>query len=740
MFAAVARFLANIAGPAGTLLVLDDLQWAGADALDLLMALVRAAPETPVRVVGAYRDTEVGPQDPLSAALGELARAEVVVHHPLAPLTLTEASALLDSLLGGPPEEGVAVREQVLRRAGGVPFFLISCARGLQQAGRDASDQPLPWDLHQSIRQRVTDLATGAQEALGVAAIAGREATRALLVRATGRAEREVVADLDATCRARLLEEAGPTAYRFAHDVIREVVEADLGAARRALLHRTVASAIEAVHAGRLPEQYEALADHYWQAEAWAEALAYLALAGDKAAAAYATQSALDCYTRALAACEQIGEATLPTVAALAQKRGALNNGRGNMPAAIGDFDRMLYAAQSLGDRHGEGMALVQRGMSQFWDHAFDAADRSLRDALAVAGEDWDDVRYAASVWLGGMYQATDRWPEGEPILRSVEELGSRLDDPFTNVWWSLFLGNRLGWEGRYGEALALYERARAAADRHAFTFVALRWMESVVRGGNGEYRQAFALLEQVLATCEHVGELIWQARALNQMGWLYSELQDHRRALEWNRRGVQAALDLPSHDAEIYCNAVINMADNLLALGLPDEAEQQLQRVERVVRHRRPEERLSHERFSQRFYHSYGEIWLTRGAYDRALTCAAECLALAEPGSHRKNIAKGRRLRGQALLAQGHLDESERELAHALAVARALGNPPQLWKTLVARGDLCAAQERRDEAELAFREAQMVIDSVAAGLSDTAMREALLESDHVRRIRQRAG
>src|SRR5207247_2129010 len=33
MFKAVARFLANVAGPAGTPLGLDDLQWAGADAL-----------------------------------------------------------------------------------------------------------------------------------------------------------------------------------------------------------------------------------------------------------------------------------------------------------------------------------------------------------------------------------------------------------------------------------------------------------------------------------------------------------------------------------------------------------------------------------------------------------------------------------------------------------------------------------------------------------------------------------
>lgn len=41
MFAATRRYLANVAGPSGILLVLDDLQWAGQDALDLLIALLR---------------------------------------------------------------------------------------------------------------------------------------------------------------------------------------------------------------------------------------------------------------------------------------------------------------------------------------------------------------------------------------------------------------------------------------------------------------------------------------------------------------------------------------------------------------------------------------------------------------------------------------------------------------------------------------------------------------------------
>src|SRR5207237_2343845 len=91
LFGAVGRYLANVAGPAGTLLVLDDLQWAGPDALDLLATLVRSAVEIPLRVIGAYRDTEVQPHDPLSILLADLAHAGLAARRLLAPLQREEA-------------------------------------------------------------------------------------------------------------------------------------------------------------------------------------------------------------------------------------------------------------------------------------------------------------------------------------------------------------------------------------------------------------------------------------------------------------------------------------------------------------------------------------------------------------------------------------------------------------------------------------------------------------------------
>jgi hypothetical protein len=89
MFRAVQRFLANVARGAGTLLLLDDLQWAGGDALALLVSLVRFGGPIPLRVVGAYRDTAMDPHHPLGVLLADLAQAGLVGQHTLGPL-LTE--------------------------------------------------------------------------------------------------------------------------------------------------------------------------------------------------------------------------------------------------------------------------------------------------------------------------------------------------------------------------------------------------------------------------------------------------------------------------------------------------------------------------------------------------------------------------------------------------------------------------------------------------------------------------
>ena len=83
-------------------------------------------------------------------------------------------------------------------------------------------------------------------------------------------------------------------------------------------------------------------------------------------------------------------------------------------------------------------------------------------------------------------------------------------------------------------------------------------------------------------------------------------------------------------------------------------------------------------------------------------------------------------------------LSEAEKELATALEVAKEIGNPPPLWKTHSALGELRQAQGKPDAARTAYRDALAVIDGVAAGLEDESLKETFLSSAHVQEIRAR--
>ncbi len=296
-------------------------------------------------------------------------------------------------------------------------------------------------------------------------------------------------------------------------------------------------------------------------------------------------------------------------------------------------------------------------------------------------------------------------------------------------------------WGGRFGEALEHLDRGRAAAQEshQAIALLMNRWAESLARGGKGEYQQALKILHDIVPICERIGAVQVLARALNTTGWIYGELQDHRRATDWNERGVTAAVDMISHDAHLIGNCRLNLGDSLLALGRLDEAEEQFQKVERVVRNPTPPERFAIWHYSQRLFHSYGDLWLARGDYEKALSYADECIELAESTNRPKNVVKGQRLRGQALLTQGKPAEAEKEFATALEIAKEVGNPPQLWKTHAALGDLRKAQGKTDDATKAYRDALAVIDGVAAALADESLKETFRSSEHVQDIRRSA-
>ncbi len=725
-------------------IVVEDLHWMDEQSERALGALVDILPLTPILLLLACRPEYGQP-------FGERTYFNRLV---LADLQPAESAALAQSVLqvtALPPE----LVQLIASKAEGNPFYIEEVTRSLLEVGvirphhggyalaQAIENIHVPNTIQEVILSRIDRLEEEARMALQLASVIGREFTVRLLERISdvGTQLEEILSELKVL--EFILQKAyfPELAYMFKHALTQDVAYSTLLRARRKALHRIIGSAIEELYADRLAEQYETLAHHFFEGEAWQKALEYLIKSGEKAAAAYANQNTLDDYARALEVCGKLGDSAIETAIEVARRRGFVNYTIGNPSGAIADFDRMLAATRSLGDRHLEGMALAYRGWIEGWNHDPETAEATLRVALNVADKDFEDVRLFASVTLGRMFLVYNRHAEAVPFYQVAETLASSVDDPMVLSWWSIAGKFKTNWEGRFDDALAYFEHWRGTPEksRDISALLANQWFEALTRCGKGEYEQALLLLEDTIAICERIGEIFWWVRILNTLGWIYGELQDHRRALEWNKRSLEAAQKANFPNLEVENNARLNLGDNLLAMGRQDEAETHFQKVEQVARNPRPQDRYMLWRYSQHLFHSYGELWLLRSEAEKALSYADECLKLAEDSRSLKNIVKGRRLRGQALLTQGKLNEAEPELTTALEIARQVGNPPQLWQTHVALGDLRQAQRRPAEAAQAYAEALAVIDDVAVNLKDQSRRDTFLNSAQVREIRGRA-
>ena len=719
-------------------IAVEDLHWVDEPSERALVALIDVVAATSVLLVLTHRPGYSHAMDRTYSTRLALER-----------LPEADSGALVKGVLGDAdvPDE---VQRLVAAQAEGNPFYTEEVLRSLLESGvltrtkgsyaltRSLREVRIPETIQEVILSRIDRLERPAKGALQLASVIGREFTVRLLER---------ISDLEARLEGALSQLKAlefiyekayfpELAYMFKHALTHDVAYSTLLSERRRALHRIVAAAIEQLYAERLVEQYETLAHHYHEAGVWEKALEYLDQAGRKAAAAYATQDALDYYARALEVCERLGETTLPLTASVAQRRAYVSFGIGRFPEAIADLDHTVAAARRLGDEPTEAIALAYRGYAELWNHQLEASEATLLDVIGRGEDELVGARALASLLLGILYTISHRHQEAEPLLAFVTAHADTLDSFGRGLWG--WVGSRYElWQGRPDAALRLAAEGRPATE----PFIAHRlfgmWNEAHALGTTGEYEAALRLLQNTLDACERVGDVVVRVRCLNTLGWVYAEIGELERALEWNRRGLDMARTIPAPNPEVEMNAALNLAENLLARGGLDEAEENFREVEQVVRD--PGIVWMRWRYAQRFFHSFGEYWLARGDPDTALAYAGECLAVAEHSGSRKYIAKGRRLRGQAVLAGGRPDEAEADLVAALDVAAEVGNPPQLWRCHVAVGDLRRAQRRLEEARTAYADAVSVIDLVAANLTGEELRRTFLSWDHVQDIRRAA-
>jgi DNA-binding CsgD family transcriptional regulator/tetratricopeptide (TPR) repeat protein len=272
LFGAVLGMLAELAGAAPVLLILEDLHWADRSTRDLVTFLSRVLHRERIALAVTYRTDDLHRRHPLRPVVAELQRLPSVTAIDLQPLSAAAMTEHLTTLSGGLLTWPVL--DKVISRAEGNAYYaeelLAAAPDGLGEAG--AAGRPgtaeLPEGLSDLLLARMERLSEDAQRVLRVAAVAGRHIDDELVMRASGldpgayeAATREAVA-------ARLLVPDGDRGLAFRHALLREAIYADLLPGERTRLHGRLAELLSgesrlATLAGSAAElAYHALASH----------------------------------------------------------------------------------------------------------------------------------------------------------------------------------------------------------------------------------------------------------------------------------------------------------------------------------------------------------------------------------------------------------------------------------------------------------------------------------------------
>lgn len=294
-FRALRELLARLARSRPLTLLIDDLHWADADSLALLVELLQPPDPPPVLLLATIRsEPGGGPPPAVADALSALgATCEI----RLQGLEGDEARTLARRLLGESPPE---ILEGLVSESQGHPFFMAELARAAQPPSttRGAGAATLV-RLDDALWQRVEGLQPGAREVLEVLAVAGQRLESALVQAATSLGPDEAQRVVAALRAAHLLRTHGADdLVEPYHDRIREAVLAHLAPARRAQLHGQLANALEA--AGGAERQPQALIRHLEAAGRPARAAEMAVAAAERANQALAFERAEAFYRTAL--------------------------------------------------------------------------------------------------------------------------------------------------------------------------------------------------------------------------------------------------------------------------------------------------------------------------------------------------------------------------------------------------------------------------------------------------------
>jgi len=587
LFEAVSQFVTNISREAPLLVVLDDLQWTDQSSLLLLHYLARGVFKESLLLLGAYRDTYVDEQHPLSPVLTELNRERLLQSVPLKRMSFDAASEMINRILeqDDVPKEFC---ELVYERTRGNPFFVEEVIKSLKEEEiiyreknkwkiKKVSRIEFPKTVKSVIKKRISRLDDESQNVLTLASFIGKDFTFEALAGVTGVEEEKLLEIMEKMLKTGLIKESvirGEDVYSFADIIVRDVVHDEVSRLRRKRLHNVVGRALEKVYAEKIDERFGEIAYHFLESGDNEKALDHFLKAGEKAEKVYAHDEAFSYLKHTLELLEK-KEDNVEERARIIERLGDLKYWMGESDAGTEYLSKSLTLWNQLGDM--KNFARLHAKMAS-WIWQFtgdrDKASEHHRVALEILEKEPESVELASlyedishMLWRSGSAEALS-WAQ------KAFELADRLSDPEVlaachNDLGTLYLklgefekasqhyeqGLKIALENRVGYAIALYNNLselywttaefqkmfETAQKGSKFTkkvgsLYGLTWIDSVLAmsyASRGELQKAVSIYEDILALAKRIKYPVQISGAMCGLGGCYQLLGEWEKSLQ---------------------------------------------------------------------------------------------------------------------------------------------------------------------------------------------------------------
>jgi tetratricopeptide (TPR) repeat protein/AAA+ ATPase superfamily predicted ATPase/predicted Ser/Thr protein kinase len=730
-------------------MVLEDLHWADPSTTDLLRLLGQRIHRHRLLLIGTYRPEEIElKRHPLKNYKLEMLahnQCEEIALHVLSTRHVANYLHARCTPNDFPPE----FAELVERKTEGHPLFTTSVVqffieRGyISQAGEQWTlvrplseiDVNIPEDVRSMIRKKIGSLADDDQRALQYASIEGEEFTSAILAGLLEVDEVLLEERLDRLDKVHRLihargEEELPdgsltTRYRFTHVLYHNQLYEGLVKKRRMMLHLRAGELLLRFYEGRIRSIAAQLAVHFERGRDFGRAVEYLIQAGDNAVDLFASPEAAGAYSRAFQlVAKHPGENQRRTRLTICQKLGAVNLAMGRLDRAVGDFTAALHEASELADPMLKGTVLTALCHTLFFAHRLDEMAVRAQEAMQVAQESGNEALRAWILGLNGRRHGTlGLLAEGTVELNECIRLATVLQHKpalLTGCSWSGLI-HFFRSEYESAEAKLLQSHDLSLELRDGFMVLFSLYFLGLTQAEMGRISEALATFNKALEMARRNGDRNHSLKIPNGMGWIYREMGDIDRAIEYNAEGARVSRENQLLEAEI--NSTINLGyDRTLKREL---SHSEFNNVEEMLN----KDDWLRWRFNIRLQAGKTEYFLAHGDVAGAEQCAQGLLQTATTYEANKYIAIAHRLLAEAAAKRGDLDDAQDQLNKALAILERYPTPIVSWKVYAALGRVLLQSGNRQSAQDAFARSRHIVDQIAANITDERLLDTFRSS-----------